>query len=134
MEKKKQVKLLIIDDQPDHIATLREHTEMYNANYSLECNFVKSTKAAIEALRNFQPSVVLLDAHTKDLKGLEIIERFNHNGASVVVTSRERSDDIEVSALEHGAAAYVPMSENPDDMDLMMETIAAVALPGEQNH
>lgn len=131
---RKQVKLLIVDDQPDHIESLRAHTEMYYSNFALECNFVKTAKAALQELKKWSPSVVLLDAHTRDLKSLEIIERFTLNGVSVIVTSRVRSDEIEESALEYGAAAYLPMSENPDDMEAMIEAIAAASQPAAQNH
>ena len=74
---------------------------------------LRTAASAIDAVRELQPDVVLLDIRLPDLDGFQVAERLAANGASpaiVLTSSRDRSDfGYEIDACP--AHGFIPKSE-----------------------
>src|SRR5947209_13633249 len=69
--------------------------------------------SAIDAVRELQPDVVLLDIRLPDLDGFQVAEQLAANGATpaiVLTSSRDRSD-FGYEIAEAPAHGFIPKSE-----------------------
>lgn len=135
MSVRKEVRVLVVEDQAEQFDSLNEYADMYHSSYNVICKRADSSFTAKELMRTWHPSVVLLDAHVTDDDGGDQIGYFSDAGVAVVVMSRVRSAKIEESAINKGAAAYISKSENPDDVEALLELLGAVSPEiGESHH
>ena len=102
--------VLIVDDHPSFRASARR---MLEADGYEVVGEVADGTSAIDAVRELQPDVVLLDIRLPDLDGFRVVERLAVNGASpaiVLTSSRDRSDfGYEIDACP--AHGFIPKSE-----------------------
>ena len=102
--------ILIVDDHPSFRTSARRMLETDGYKVVGEA---ASGALAIDAVRELDPDVVLLDVRLPDLDGFEVAERLAANGtapAIVLTSSRDRSDfgyEIDASPA-HG---FIPKSE-----------------------
>ncbi len=102
--------VLIVDDHPSFRASARRMLEADGYDVVGEA---ADGISAIDAVRELQPDVVLLDIRLPDVDGFQVTERITANGtasAVVLTSSRDRSDfgyDI-VRSAAHG---FIPKSE-----------------------
>ena len=109
--------VLIVDDHPSFRASARRMLEAGGYEVVGEA---EDGGAAIAAVRELHPQLVLLDVQLPDLDGFEVAERLCANGgapAVVLTSSRDRSDFGNVIDGSP-ARGFVPKSE------LSAETIA----------
>jgi DNA-binding NarL/FixJ family response regulator len=102
--------VLIVDDHPSFRASAR---------YMLEADGYEAVgeaadgTSAIDAVRELQPDVVLLDIRLPDIDGFQVAERLAANAAAsavVLTSSRDRSDFG--SEIDAGPAhGFIPKSE-----------------------
>jgi two-component system, NtrC family, response regulator AtoC len=123
---RKKVKLLIIDEQPWYGDVLKEHAEMCH-DYDISCEVATTHEDVERLIRTWTPSVVMVDVHHTEIDSLDLIRKWEGGLHSVVAVSRERSKEIETSALSRGADAYVTKTENPDELQVLIERIAMLA-------
>lgn len=123
---KKTIKLLIVDDQPNFCSLLAEQAELWDYHCDISCQFASTGEEAKKLMQSWHPSVVLLDLHAAE-ESLELIRNWTGGISSVIATSSTCSKEIEETALAHGADAYVPKSENPDEIQHLMERIVNLA-------
>lgn len=102
--------VLIVDDHPSFRASARRMLEA--DGYEVVGEAADGT-SAIDAVRELQPDLVLLDIRLPDLDGFQVAERLATNGAApaiVLTSSRDRSDfDYEiVTSPAHG---FIPKSD-----------------------
>ena len=102
--------VLIVDDHPSFRASARY---MLEADGYEVVGEAADGISAIEAVRELQPDVVLLDIRLPDVDGFQVAERLAANGAAsavVLTSSRDRSDfGYEIDAgPAHG---FIPKSE-----------------------
>ncbi len=121
------VRLLVVDESSSYYDQIKEYAEVYSHQIELVVAHAESASSAIEELRKFKPSVVLVDMHIPDMNGLDLIDRCKDEIQAVVVTSQTPSKEIETSALQHGAKAYVSKGEAPEDFENLIETLTRYA-------
>ena len=104
--------ILIVDDHPSFRASARLMLEA--AGYQVVGEATDGS-SAIDAVRELQPDVVLLDIRLPDVDGFQVAERLAANGtapAIVLTSSRDRSDfgyEVGVSPA-HGFVAKSELS------------------------
>jgi CheY-like chemotaxis protein len=127
---RREVRVLVVDDVREHFELLVEVAEMYNPSCKLECRHAAEASTALELIGEWQPGVVLLDLHA-GADAVAILEQLAVLGRPVVATSTYRSPELSQVASSHGAVGYLPKSENLDDLEALVDLLAAVASPSE---
>ncbi len=130
---RKDVRLLVIDDSEDHFEQICHVTEMYNPEYNVACERAESCQSLFAQEGGSQPTVVLLDIHILS-DALTIIQQLSHQGIPVVATSAVRLPNIAETAHQYGAVGYFNKSDNPDDIEALIDFVAAVAAARDVNN
>ncbi len=112
--------ILVVDDQPVNVQILRKRLE----NESLTVIAAHSGEAAIHAVREHRPDLILLDVVMPELDGIEVCRRLQSIEESrstpiIFITARD-SKEGKIEGLGVGAVDYIT---RPIDLD---ETTARV--------
>lgn len=118
--------VLVADDDP-LLRSILEH-KLSRAGYVVA--LAEDGRAALEQSRALKPAVLVLDAMMPILDGFEVLRRLKSDDqtrpiAVVMLTALKRQDDI-VSALQLGAADYLPKPFNPDELVARLGRLAPV--------
>lgn len=118
--------VLVADDDP-LLRSILEH-KLSRAGYVVA--LAEDGRAALEQSRALKPAVLVLDAMMPILDGFEVLRRLKSDDqtrsiAVVMLTALKRQDDI-VSALQLGAADYLPKPFNPDELVARLARLAPV--------
>jgi DNA-binding response OmpR family regulator len=124
---RKRVRLLVVDDQTGYCELIREQIELCRHQFDFDCEFTSDHEVATQLLKTWVPSIVLLDIHLHNGSGFELLEKWKEGVSSLVVTSDGRSREIEQRALETGATAYITKTDDPDDIQDLLERIVNLA-------
>jgi DNA-binding NarL/FixJ family response regulator len=102
--------VLIVDDHPCFRASARAVLEAQGYDVVGEA---ENGVAALRAVRELHPDVVLLDVQLPDFDGFEVAERLraNGNGPAIVMTSSRDVSDFGRLVAESGARGFIPKSE-----------------------
>lgn len=98
-------RLLVVDDEPAILDVLA--TSLRFLGY--EVTEAATGRAALAAVREHAPQLVLLDVMLPDLDGFEVVRRLRQGGSEVPVvflTARESGADV-VGGLDLGADDYI---------------------------
>lgn len=130
--KKKTIRLLVIGDDAEsqineYFVHLKDFTEMSTHLYDIDCNFIHTGEEAYKQIKDWLPNVILIDAHLADVNCFNILEHCVKEHLPVVLTSDYRLPEVEKSAENSGASAYIPKSDNPDDFEFLLSLIAEIA-------
>ena len=111
--KKKDTRILLVDDEPDIL-------EILEYNISSQGYQVKRARNGVEALAKaseWKPHLVLLDVMMPELDGIETCEQLRKNpnlSELVIVFLTARSEDYsQVAGLEAGADDYITKPIKP---------------------
>ncbi len=127
---RRDIRVLVVGDHDDHYEQICEAASLYNPEFSLELQRVESRESVAEVSQSWQPTVVLLDIHILS-DAFKLIEQLSHAGYPVVATSSVRVAEIAETAQQYGAVGYFNKSDNLDDIEVLFEYIASVAItPG----
>ncbi len=127
MNRSDDVRLLVIDDQEAYCDLIRDTAELCAHNFHITCEFMESGEGLLEKVSSFHPTVVLVDAHIPDMQTFAMVRRLADEEVPVIVTSEHRSLEIENSARDNGAVAYVPKADNLEDVEFLLSKIAEMA-------
>lgn len=108
--------VLVADDDP-LLRGIVEH-KLIQAGYDVA--LAEDGREALEKSRELTPAVLVLDGMMPIVDGFEVLRRLKAEEATrslavVMLTALKRQDDI-VSALQLGAADYLPKPFNPDEL------------------
>jgi DNA-binding NarL/FixJ family response regulator len=113
------VRVLIVDDQQPFREAARTVVEMTDG-FEV-AGEVETGEGSVEAARDLQPDLVLMDVNLPGMDGLEATRRIlAERGDQVVVLLLSTYEEAEYAprAAEVGAAAYIPKSEfEPDRLE-----------------
>ncbi|WP_212004505.1 response regulator transcription factor [Chitinophaga sp. HK235] len=112
------IRIITVDDHPIVLEGLK-NLLLNEPDVVLEKQ-VSSGKDTLQALREFQPDIILLDINLPDINGIVLCGdiRKTYNQVSIVVLSNSNDRNIILSAVGNGASGYIlkntPMEEIPD--------------------
>lgn len=113
--------VLIVDDSK--VDRTLAGSILSKANFDVV--FAKDGLQAISIVRNQSPDVVVTDLQMPDLDGLQLVRRLkmSHPSLPVILMTAHGNEEIAVTALQKGAANYVPKKNLSRDLE---ETVRAV--------
>ena len=131
--RRKAVRLLLIGDEDsssdfeNYFSGLKECAELCRHMFDVTCNFTNSGVEGKKLMRDWEPNVIIVDAHLHDFNSLEIVQFACTEHLPIVVTSDYPSREIENSAREQGAAGYLTKTDNPDELEMVLKEIVSIA-------
>ena len=116
-------RVLIVDDEPDVLLTLRVILEAAGFEPSLAAD----GETALRRIDEQSPDVVLLDIMMPVLDGWFVLAELQRREMQprVIVCSAKTADADRERALNLGAAAYVTKPYAPDDLIAKIHTVLA---------
>lgn len=123
-KKKDKVKILIVDDEPNIVRTLKDRLEMNEYDIITASNGQEGLERAIKDL----PDIILLDVIMPLMDGLEMLEALRRRPecadiAVIMLTARSQTQDI-ARAKSCGIDDYIV---KPFDLSELLEKIENVA-------
>lgn len=103
--------LLVEDDEDDYLLTRQRLREIYNSALTLD--WADSYEKAETAIRNGGHDVCLLDYRLGQHDGLELLKlaREAHYSAPIILITGQGARDIDMEAMQAGAADYLVKGE-----------------------
>ncbi|MGD2068195.1 MAG: response regulator [Gemmatimonadota bacterium] len=114
------LKVLFVDDEEDFVRTIAERTRMRD----LGGDVALSGEAALAALEDDLPDVMVLDLRMPGMDGLDVLRHVkrHHPRVEVIIMTGHGSAGDEAEARRIGAFEYL---QKPVEFDVLMETIRA---------
>lgn len=114
----KKIKVLIADDEIEFASTLTTRLQMRK----FDTTMVTTGQAAINAVSECCPDVLLLDMKMPDLDGLEVLAKLkdSYPDLKVIILTGHGSFGVGREGMELGAFDYLM---KPVDLNLLMEKI-----------
>ncbi|WP_254510571.1 response regulator [Anatilimnocola floriformis] len=102
-------KILVVDDSA---VDRRLIGGLLQRNSAHEIAFAEDVGAALLALREQIPDLIVTDLHMPQRSGLELVAavRLDYPGVPVILVTGQGRESLAAEALHHGAAGYVPKS------------------------
>lgn len=129
-KKTTQVKILIVDDEPDLVSTVEYRLKFAN------CDVVTASNGqeGLERAAAEKPDLILLDTNMPVMDGHQMLERLRADSRLrqipvIMLTARAEPRDI-AAASDRGVADYVT---KPFDFAHLMDKINAVVKAGQQD-
>lgn len=118
MSNNQQIKILIADDEVEFASTLVTRLELRNFRTIM----ANSGEAALAAVENDKPDLLLLDLKMPDLDGLEVLARLrvDYPDLKVIILTGHGSFEAGREGMELGAYDYVM---KPIDLNRLIEKI-----------
>lgn len=113
-----KIKLLLVDDEEDYVKTMAARLELRD----IASRIATSGEAALEAVEEDAPHVMVLDLRMPGIDGMQVLEkvRKEHPHVQVIVLTGRGSEEDEARARELGAFKYL---EKPAETAELLDTI-----------
>jgi two-component system phosphate regulon response regulator PhoB len=116
-------RVLVVDDEPDILALVTYH--LARAGYRIST--ATTGTEALQAAREEQPSLVVLDLMLPELSGFEVLERMRGDKAlaetPVLMLTARRDEPDRVKGLSLGADDYLVKPFSPQELVLRVRNI-----------
>jgi CheY-like chemotaxis protein len=132
MNIRKQVRLLVVDENEHYYDLIRESAEIWNEDYRIECEKVDSAEEAIQAICNWCPTIIMVDSHLDDMNCMDFLDRVSDGSAPLVVSSEHVCNQTRESVFAHGASDYISKTADPDEVDHLLGRIAMLSVQQEE--
>jgi twitching motility two-component system response regulator PilH len=107
-------KVLIVDDSPTQIFTLKKLVE----DWGHEALVAENGNQALEIAREEQPNVILMDIVMPGMSGFQTTRKLSKDQSThdipVIFVSTKASDTDRLWGMRQGATAFVTKPVNPD--------------------
>lgn len=125
-------RVLIVDDSP---LDRRLAGGILEKNPQLQIDYAADGAEALAKIEQRPPDLVVTDLQMPGINGLELVETVRRRWplVPVILMTAHGSEDIAVTALEHGAASYVPKSVLARELTDTVENVLAVARADRRN-
>lgn len=104
-KKKKQIKVLLVDDEEEFVKTLSERLQLRD----LESDTVLDGEQAMETMSEKEPDVLVLDLKMPGIHGLDVLQWVKkfHPDVQVIILTGHGTERDEEKARELGAFDYL---------------------------
>lgn len=121
------VRVLIVDDHDNYPGLVCDSADIWNEHFAFECKKARSVQEAKDEVEEWLPRVILVDPFVPDLSLTEFADYCLGRSISLVVMSENSVDGLSELVERIGAVGYIPKSEDPDDVQFLLERIAEIA-------
>lgn len=92
-------------------------------------DFAGDGAEALERCRLREPDLVLTDFNMPNMDGLQLLMKLkqNHSRVPVIIATAEGSEELAVTALQQGAASYVPKTLMARDLRRVVDTVLSAS-------
>ena len=129
MQNTELIRLLVVDEQESYCKLLRAQLNSLPCLAGVDYEFAHSGLDAIKKIAAWAPTVVLLDAHLKDINSMSVLNACRSGGTTVVVASDSDTAQVADKARSAGASGYFAKSDCPEIIAAMLEEIVSVSFP-----
>jgi len=116
-------RILVVDDEPDIIALVAYHL----ARSGYRVSTASTGTEALQAVRDEQPALVVLDLMLPELSGFQVLERLRADRAladiPVLMLTARREEPDRVQGLSLGADDYLVKPFSPQELVLRVRNI-----------
>ena len=118
MRKKKEIKVLLVDDEKDFVNTLAQRLKMRDLNVSC----VYDGEQGLSRVKQEEPDVLVLDLKMPGLQGMDVLRevRKTNPNMQVIILTGHGTDKDEEEAKRIGGFDFL---RKPADIDLLMTKI-----------
>lgn len=122
-QKKKTATILVVDDEPDLISTIKARLEWNKFNVETASNGIQ----ALEKLELFKPDLILLDGNMPEMSGFQMLEQMRQNSRlkDIPVIMLTAVCDANNIALA-GSLGVIEYVTKPFEFNQLVEKIARV--------
>lgn len=104
------IKVLVADDEKE----IRNLLRLYLENESYEVTEAEDGPSTLEAVRNSNPDICLLDIMMPGLDGLQVMKKIRQtSNIPILIISAKTADAERILGLNLGADDYIPKPFNP---------------------
>lgn len=98
-----------------------------NPDWTVE--FAGDGAEALERCAEHEPDLVLTDFNMPNMDGLQLLAKLKqkHAPVPVIIATSEGSEELAVTALQQGAASYVPKTLMARDLNRVVDTVLAAS-------
>ncbi len=126
-----QIKLIVIDDQELYLNSIKDYIDICNYSGKIDVIYERSAQKGLEKIKDDSSSLVILDAHIKDMNSMDFLHLAKGRDVKIILVSDKPSSSIKISALDNGAIAYFPKMYEPEDLDNLFELIVKLGDKGQ---
>lgn len=115
-------KILVVDDSA---VERRVVGGLLSTNPEWTVEFAGDGAEALERCRLHEPDLVLTDFNMPSMDGLQLLTRLRqqHSNVPVILATGDGSEELAVTALQQGAASYVPKTLLARDLNRVVDTV-----------
>lgn len=129
-----ELKLLFLQNSIAELEALTTYIETNSNLLDIEYREAHSEGEAHQLIKDWKPTTIIVDAYLEEGDSLGFLDTCRESIAPVVMTSSHYSRNLEEAALEHGAEAYLPVNEDPDDIEQFFEEISKISSDAPVEH
>ena len=118
--------ILVVDDSAIERRVLGG---LLGTNPDWTVDFAGDGAEALERCRLREPDLVLTDFNMPNMDGLQLLMKLkeNYSHVPVIIATAEGSEELAVTALQHGAASYVPKTLMARDLKRVVDTVLSAS-------
>lgn len=118
--------ILVVDDSAIERRVLGG---LLSTNPEWTVEFAGDGAEALECCRVREPDLVLTDFNMPRMDGLQLLNKLklNHANVPVIIATAEGSEELAVTALQQGAASYVPKTLMARDLARVINTVLSAS-------
>lgn len=114
--------ILVVDDS---VVERRVFGGLLSTNPDWTVEYAGDGAEALEVCSVCEPDLVLTDFNMPNMDGLQLLMKLkqHHANVPVILATAEGSEELAVTALQEGAASYVPKSLMGRDLNRVVDTV-----------
>ncbi len=115
-EEQKEIKVLLVDDEPDFLALITVFLAREKENFSIDTT--SSAEEGMERLKDGKYDVVISDYQMPGMNGLEFLQNLRQSGSTIpfIMLTGKGREVVAMEALNKGANHYLPKGEDAKSM------------------